>query len=369
MVQLFRRICIIGVGLIGGSLGMTVIRRRLAGEVVGVDLHEDTLRLAEATGAITNGTSTLAAGVTGADLVVLAAPVGEYSRIFTALGPLLAPGTIVTDVGSTKAGVVKAAEELLPDTVSFVGGHPMAGSEQAGILGADAFLLENAVYLLTPSERTNPEALAKLKEFCTALGARVMTFEPTEHDLMVAAVSHLPHLLAAALVNTVARVKADHPDTLALAAGGFRDTTRVAMGSPVMWRDIFLANREPVLELISRFKQTLTEVEELVAKADGESICQRLKQAGELRRQVPAQLKGYWPELYEIVITVPDRPGMIAHVAAILAEQNLNIADIEILRVREGEGGTIRLGFTAPGSDEAAVALLNSRGISAKKRH
>ncbi len=369
MAQLFKRICIIGIGLIGGSLGMAVIRRGLAGEVVGVDVGLENLDLARETGAIHRGTTDLAVGVHGADLVVMATPVGAYRNILKLITPYLTPGTIVSDVGSTKERVVRDAEELLPPQISFVGGHPMAGSEQAGVKGADAYLFENAVYLLTPTAQTNELALHKVSTLCAALGARVMTFAPEEHDRMVAAVSHLPHLIAATLVNTVGKVRQEHPSTLLLAAGGFRDTTRVAMGNPTMWRDIFLSNREHVLDLIGKFKETLSMLEEDIQGTAGDSIYRELETAREVRKQVPTKLKGYWPELYEIVITVPDQPGMIAQVAAILAEEGINISDIEILRVREGEGGTIRLGFTAPGSDEAAVRILRSKGIVAKQRY
>lgn len=368
MSKVFERICIIGIGLIGGSLGMAVIRRGLADEVVGVDVSIENLELARETGAIHRGTIDPAAGVQGANLVVLATPVGAYRNIFKLIAPHLAPGTIVTDVGSTKERVVREAEELLSPQTAFVGGHPMAGSEQAGVKGADPYLFENAVYLLTPTAQTNELALHKVSTLCAALGARVMNFAPVEHDRMVAAVSHLPHLIAATLVNTVGRVRQEYPHTLLLAAGGFRDTTRVAMGNPAMWRDIFLSNREHVLDMIGKFRETLSAIEEDIRGNAGESIYRGLEAAGELRKQVPAKLKGYWPELYEIVITVPDQPGMIAQVAAILAEEDINISDIEILRVREGEGGTIRLGFTAPGSDEAAVRILRSKGIMAKRR-
>ncbi len=369
MAGLFKRVCIIGIGLIGGSLGMAIIGRALAEKVIGVDLSQENLNLAQATGAINTGTSDLLAGVAGADLVVLATPVGTYPELLKKIAPHLAPGTIVTDVGSTKEIVVREAELVLPPTIAFVGGHPMAGSEQVGVLGSDAYLFENAVYLLTPTANTMDQALQKIAKLCTGIGSRVFTFTPEEHDVMVAAVSHLPHLIATTLTNTVGKVQEQYPNTLLLAAGGFRDTTRVAMGSPSMWRDIFLANRKHILALISQYQATLAMLEEQISQGDGDAIYQELESARNLRKQIPTKLKGYWPQLFEIVITVPDQPGMIAKVAAILAEENINIADIEILRVREGEGGTIRLGFTTPGSDEAAVKLLLSRGIIAKQRN
>ncbi|MFZ3172211.1 MAG: prephenate dehydrogenase [Carboxydocellales bacterium] len=369
MSQIFKRICIIGVGLIGGSLGMAVIQRGLAGEVVGVVRNQENLELALATAAIHRGTPDPIAGVEGADLVVLATPVGAYAPILKLIKPYLSPDAVITDVGSTKEKVVREAEEILGDQSAFIGGHPMAGSEQAGVKGADPYLFENAVYLLTPTVLTSQSALHKIANLCSALGAKVMTFTPEEHDQMVAAVSHLPHLIAATLVNTVSKLQQEFPQTLQLAAGGFKDTTRVAMGNPTMWRDILLSNQAHVLGLITKFQQTLTLLEEDIREAASADLVGKLESAQELRQKLPKKLKGYWPELYEIVVTVPDKPGMIAQIAAILAEEQINIADIEILRVREGEGGTIRLGFTLPGNDEAAIRILRSKGIIAKPRH
>ncbi|HEX3032623.1 MAG TPA: prephenate dehydrogenase/arogenate dehydrogenase family protein, partial [Bacillota bacterium] len=299
----FKRVCIIGIGLIGGSLGMAITERRLAAEVRGVDLDEDNLNLAVNVGAIQFGTRSLAEGVKGADLVILATPVGTYPSIFKQLAQLLEPGTVVTDTGSTKERVISEAAEHLPTGIHFVGGHPMAGSEVAGVKGADPFLFENAVYLLTPTEDSDRETISRLNRLFSGLGARVMCFSPAEHDIMVAAVSHLPHLVAVTLVNTVGLLEQNHPNTLLLAAGGFRDTTRVALGSPVMWRDICKSNKAVLLDLLNRFKTQLSLLEEEIRQEDGEAITTELESARALRSQVPGKLKGYWPELYEIIVT------------------------------------------------------------------
>lgn len=365
---LFEKVTIIGTGLIGGSIGMALLGRSLAREVVGVDLKGEDLELAVETKAVHRWTTDLAQGVEGAQLVILAVPVGQTIEILTSILPYLAPGTIITDVGSTKAAVVSAAEGLIPENISFVGGHPMAGSEQAGIRGADRYLLENAVYLLTPTSNTKPEALDKVKAMVEKIGSKVVLMDPREHDLEVAAVSHLPHVVAVALVNAVGKIQESHPQTLFLAAGGFRDVTRIASSHPVMWRDICLTNQAMLLAVIKDFRGVLAEIEQEILNLNGEALQLQLEKAKNLRCTIPAKMKGYLPVFHEIVVTIPDRPGMIAEVAAILGRNGINIVDIEILRVREGEGGTLRVGLDSEANLATALEALNCQGIVAKSR-
>lgn len=365
---IFNRVAIVGTGLIGGSIGMAIIGRNLAREVVGIDLRVEDLTLARETRAIHHGTVDLAEGVKNAELVILAIPVGSTLEMIKCILPNLMTGAILTDVGSTKAAVVEGAEDLIDGEFCFVGGHPMAGSEQAGIKGADRYLLENAAYILTPTDKTDPTALAKVRELVEAIGSRVMYLDPREHDLLVAAVSHLPHVVAAALVNAVGRIQDHHPQTLLLAAGGFRDTTRIAASHPVMWRDICLTNREAILETIGHFKKALDEMEEEIRVSDGTHLREQFDKAQALRNSIPARQKGYLPVLHEIVVTIPDRPGMIAEVAHFLGRNGINIVDIEILRVREGEGGTLRVGLDSEENLEAALLALNEQGIVARQR-
>ncbi|MDA8233611.1 MAG: prephenate dehydrogenase [Clostridia bacterium] len=362
------KIAIIGLGLIGGSMGMAMVGKGLVREVWGVDVDPITLETALQTMAVHKATTQLAEGVRGAEMVVLAVPVGLTEEVLKGIAPYLSEGCIVTDVGSTKTGVVELAEGILPSGVHFVGGHPMAGSEVAGIKGADRYLFENAVYLLTPTDKTDRAAADRVQALMEAVGAKVFRYSPKEHDVMVAAVSHLPQLLAVALVKTVAGVQEKHRDTLLLAAGGFRDTTRIASSHPVMWRDIFLSNKDSVLEMVGKFRLVLDEFEEAITASNGADLMGQLEAARQIRQGLPDKAKGYLPSLHEIIVTVPDRPGMIAEIATHLGAEGININDIEILRIREGDGGTIRLGLTEPGSDDRAVEILRSKGIVAKKK-
>lgn len=367
MIPEFRRVAIVGVGLIGGSLGMALCTWGLAGEVVGMGSRVENLRLAVDLGAIHRFTDSLAEGVAGSDMVIIATPVSATIPVIKQILPCLSPGAVVTDVGSAKAGIVSEAEKVTPSGISFVGGHPMAGSEQAGVKGADPYLFENAFYIITPTSNTPPHALEAVEKLATGIGARIVKMDPVEHDLAVAAVSHLPHLLAATLVNTVAHIPGSEK-ILPLAAGGFRDTTRIAAGSPSMWRDIFVANREQVLKMLRRYRAELDIFENSINNENKEAIHDSLEKARVVRSNLPAKTKGYLPCLYEVVVNVPDQPGIIAGFTTHLAEAGINISDIEILRVREGEGGTIRVGFATEEEQEKAVRVLREKGYTVRKR-
>jgi len=362
------RVAIIGLGVIGGSLGMALRQGNCVAEVTGVDPNSDARHVALDTRAIHRGTADPEEGVREADLVVIATPIGQISTVVSQIKDYLRPGAVVTDVGSSKEEVVRALELMLPPGVHYIGGHPMAGSEQAGILGADRYLLENAFYVLTPTERTTPEALRLVRDMVAAVRAKLIELSPREHDRLVAAVSHLPHLLAVALVNTVADISRTSQEVFALAAGGFRDTTRVATGDPVMWRDICLANGEMILGALDDFRQVLDTMEGLICSGSGDGLLSEFARARETRSSIPARVKGFLPGIFDLVVTVPDRPGMIAEIANILGQRGINIVDIEILRVREGDGGTIRLGFHGEEAVNEALSALRECGIIVKRR-
>lgn len=364
---MFSNVAIIGVGLIGGSLGMVLRARKLATTVTGVGRHAEKLERARALGAIDRYTTDFAAGVAAADLVVLAVPVGQIIPVLSAIAPHVPPGAVITDVGSVKTEIVTQAERLTPPGVHFVGGHPMTGSERAGVENADPYLFESAYYILTRTPATDAGAFEVMEHFVKAIGARLIVLTPEEHDFMVAGVSHLPHLVAAALVNTLGALPAPEK-VLPLAAGGFRDTTRIAGGDAALWRDIFISNRDMVIQFLRLFQAQLAEAEQALATLDDRALHAWLARAAGLRRALPVKMKGYLRDLYEIVITIPDRPGSIAAAAGLLAGAAINISDIEILRVREGEGGTVRLGFATQDDQMKAVALLRAHGIPAHPR-
>lgn len=279
---------IIGPGLVGGSLALALKARRAVGKVIAVARTEETLLAARELGVADETTHDLGAAVAEADLVVLATPVLTIIAQLTAIAPHLRPGCLVTDTGSTKAAICCAAEAQLPAAVDFVGGHPMAGSEQTGVRAARADLFEGATWVLTPTEGVRPQALDRARRLVAATGARALVLSPEEHDEFAAAVSHVPHLLAAALAAQVGRLADDHAEAALMAAGGFRDLTRVADADPGLWRDIFATNQGATVRQMEPIIETLQGLVEMLGKGDMEALREFLHQARELRRRLDA---------------------------------------------------------------------------------
>ena len=280
---MFNRIAIIGLGLIGGSVGLALHNAKAAQQVIGYDLGKGVSNQAQKVGAIDQSCATLADAVRGAELVVLATPVGAMHSLLQALSPLLTPGTVVTDVASTKVQVISWAEEYLPASVAFVGGHPMTGKELSGVEAADAALFQGRIYCLTPTTHTKPAAIHKVSTFVEALGARVRFLEPAEHDGQVAGVSHLPFVASIALMNTVAE-GAGWVDAAFLASGGFRDMTRLAAGNPEMYRDICLSNSTALTRWLDDYISTLSTLRDRIADHD-KSLNENFTKARQLRLQ------------------------------------------------------------------------------------
>lgn len=280
---MFQRVAIIGLGLIGGSLGLALHKAKVAQQVVGHDLGKGVSGRARKIGAIDGAYNMLADAVRGADLVIFATPVGAMRALLQESGPHLAPGAVVTDVASTKAQVISWAEEFLPPTVSFVGGHPMAGKEVSGVEAADADLFKDHIYCLTPTPRTRPAAIEKVSAMVKQIGARVRFLEPVEHDGQVAGVSHLPFLASIALVNTVAAGGA-WADASLLAASGFRDVSRLAAGNPEMYRDICLTNSVAIARWLDEYIASLQALRTCIADHD-KSMDETFAEAQQVRQQ------------------------------------------------------------------------------------
>lgn len=279
---MIRRLAVIGVGLLGGSVAKAARAQGIAREVIGIGRDVGRLQAAMDDGAIDRATSDLADGVREADFVLLAAPVRTIEDLLSRAWDAIAADAIVTDVGSSKAAIVRTAASLARRRpLAFVGSHPMAGSEKSGYGVARADLFQGALVVVTPTETSQPEAVKRVTTFWEHLGARVTALDPEAHDVAVAAISHLPHLVACALVDAVSR---EMPGALPIAARGFRDTTRIAAGDPAMWQEIFLANRAPLAEALGAFRRALTELEQLVQEGDAralEAVLARIKAARE----------------------------------------------------------------------------------------
>ncbi len=368
---MIERISILGTGLIGGSLGLAWKERRPNCTIVGHDRPE-VLEMAEARGAIDEKAADPVTAVEDADLVILATPLASVLKLLDAIGDHVPEGAIISDVGSVKSPVLDQAADVLPDHVHFLGGHPMAGAEQAGIEHADPLLFENAVYVLCLPDEQDEDVLegplAPLIDLVEATGSRPLLLTPDRHDRLVAAVSHLPQLLAVALVNTVAQADdADDAANLALelAGGGFRDMTRIASSPFDMWRDILVGNEGRIHDALSDFRRTLRALRNRLIEGDLDGLEEAFSDAQASRDAVPGDSKGFLHALADVYVRAPDKPGIIHELTGHLVEADLNIKDIELQKIREGTGGTFRLAFATAADADAAVDALDAADYEA----
>jgi len=357
----FSHITIIGVGLIGGSLGLA-IRKQFPGiTVTGVD-KPAVLRQALRRRAIHAGVSSLSGAVSGADLVILATPVGTIRTLLPRVARVIRRETLVTDVGSVKKPIVGLAKRLFPHG-NFIGGHPMAGVELSGIEAAHPLLFENAIYVLTPYAKTKRALLNKLVRLLRGIGARLLRMDASEHDAVAAAVSHLPQLVAVAVMNLAGRGHPVAKRYLRLAAGGFRDLTRVASSSFDLWAQILPENRGEIVRALRLLERQLAAYRRELTRRNTKALAREFRSSRRLRREIPKDMKGFLHRLATLEVFVPDKPGMLARLTTALAKRGINIKDLELMKVREGTGGTFRLSFESGEERQKARKLLSQRGF------
>lgn len=288
---MFERLCIVGVGLIGGSLARAVRAAGVGGEIVGHGRDAAHLRRAVELGVIDRFETDPVAAVRGADLVVLATPLGAMRNLFATLAGHLDDGCVITDVGSSKGSVVADARAGLGVELGrFVPGHPIAGTEKSGVEASFAELYRDRRVILTPLPENPPETVARVRALWEAAGSEVAEMGVEHHDLVLAATSHLPHMLAYTLVDTLARMQ-DKDEIFGYAAGGFRDFTRIASSDPVMWRDVCVANRDAILGMIERFQADLTLLADAIRDGDQELISEVFERAKRARDRHAARLE------------------------------------------------------------------------------
>ncbi len=284
---MFNRVALIGIGLIGSSISHALRRGELAREIVGHARSQATRATALKLGLVTRAFATAKEAVAGADLVILCSPVGVYGAIAHEIGPHLAKGAIVTDVGSVKAAVVRDVAPHLAQDIHFVPGHPIAGTEYSGPESGFATLFDNRWCVLTPPPGTDEAATAKLKALWEAMGSNVEIMTPEHHDRVLAITSHVPHLIAFNIVNTAAHLgRVTDSEVIKFSAGGFRDFTRIAASDPTMWRDVFLNNSEAVIEMLGRFTEDLLHLQRAIRYGDGETLFRQFEEAREIRKGV-----------------------------------------------------------------------------------
>lgn len=356
------RVGIVGTGLIGASLGMALGRLDEVGEVVGYDRNPQELAEAVQRGALSRAAASAAEAAAGRDLVVLAVPVSAVPAAAAEVGPVLEPGSILTDVASVKARVVEVLQAVAPVGVHVVGGHPMAGSAEGGAAHASPDLFVGATYLLTPTSTTDPGAYRRLHALLARLGSRVLAVDPARHDLLVAVVSHLPQLAATTLMNLAAeRARDEHAELLLLAAGGFRDATRVAASNPDLWLDICAENRDAIVSVLDDYGERIVTLRSVLAGADDDGLRRTLGEARAARRSLPGK-ETVTGRLVELQLSIPDRPGVFAEVTTTVGLAGVNIEDIGVEHAPEGGRGLLRLAILGPDNAAKAHAALDAIG-------
>ncbi|MFC0189329.1 prephenate dehydrogenase [Fictibacillus aquaticus] len=353
-----KRVLLIGTGLIGCSLALAIKKEHEA-VIIGHDISEKNLADAKRLNIIDQASSNIKEEVISADLIILAAPVDQseaWLEVIAGCGE--AVKALVTDVGSTKGRIMESAKILQENGVTFIGGHPMAGSHKTGPESAKAHLFENAFYMLTCYPETPSEKTEQLKNWLKGTKAKFIEIDIDGHDWVTGVVSHFPHLIAASLVRQAENQSVRHPLVSELAAGGFRDITRIASSSPAMWRDITKHNRETLLQLLKSWRKEMDVVEQLVENGEGEELLQYFSGAKRFRDSLPVRSKGAITSYYDLYIDVIDQPGVISNVTALLADHHISITNIQIIEMREDVYGVLRISFqSSEDRDKASDAL------------
>jgi cyclohexadieny/prephenate dehydrogenase len=287
MTAMFDRIALIGIGLIGSSLARVIRREKLAGEIVVASRSPQTLARAEELGLGDRYVADAAEAVRGADLVIVSVPVGASGAVAAEIAPALKPGAILTDVGSTKASVIAQMQPHVPEGVHFIPGHPLAGTEKSGPDAGFAELFENRWCILTPPEGTDADAVERLAAFWRACGSNIDTMDPAHHDMVLAMVSHLPHIIAYNIVGTADDLQTvTKSEVIKYSASGFRDFTRLAASDPTMWRDVCLHNKDAILEMLARFSEDLASLQRAIRWGDGEKLFDLFTRTRAVRRSI-----------------------------------------------------------------------------------
>jgi prephenate dehydrogenase len=352
-----KNILVVGIGLIGGSVALA-IKNTFPCHIIGYDINVERSGLALSLKVIDEYVTNIEEGAVKADVILLAAPVTETIDLLHQLGKTdMKKGALITDVGSTKKDIVETAEQVLPDYVHFVGGHPMAGSHKSGVEAAKADLFENAFYVITPTEKTSVQAVDTLKELLAATRAKFVEMSPSEHDHVAGVISHFPHIIASSLVQHAEYFHRKAPMIQDLAAGGFKDITRIASSNPKMWSDILLHNREPLLQQFDVWMEQMNQIRESIQNSSREEIHHFFHQAKAFRDEFSARKRGGLA-YYDLFIDIPDSPGILAEITSLLAENEINIVNIEIIESREDLYGVLRVSFRNDLDRERAQRLV-----------
>lgn len=358
---------IIGLGLIGGSLAKALHNRLDACDITAIDSNSESIRQALRDGVIARGFDTMNEFVWSSDVVFICTPVKYIHQHLETLAANVKPDCIVTDVGSTKAETIHYVNSM-KKSLDFIGGHPMAGMEKAGYLASIPHLFENAYYILTPSKHTKKSSLAYMKDLVKHIGGIPITLDAHLHDKITAGISHVPHIIASALVNLVREMDPDTGGKMQLlAAGGFKDITRIASSNPEVWESIILSNKKEAENILDLYIQILRDIKKHIRDCDSRNIYDFFEAARDYRDSFAADKRSLIPPLFEIIIDVVDKPGIIGEIATILGENGINIKNINVSNSREFEQGCLRITLPDSESTKKALRLLLASGYRAFK--
>ena len=347
----------IGLGLIGGSIARAIRRYYPDYELIAFDKSRETLALAVQEGIIDTACASIDDNFRGCRYIFLCAPVSCNTAYLSRLKELIGSDCILTDAGSVKTSIHEEIISLGMEEY-FIGGHPMAGSEKSGFANSKAHLIENAYYILTPSAKVSEEKVETYRQFAASLKAIPIVLDYKEHDLITGTISHLPHIIASALVNYVHDTDTKDELMKALAAGGFKDITRIASSSPVMWQQICLKNSRNISHILAGYIQTLERAKEAVERRDEEALYSMFESSRDYRDSMPNSSAGPIKKQFAVYCDIIDEAGGIATIATILASNNINIKNIGIIHNREFEEGVLRIEFYEEASSTKAVELL-----------
>src|SRR5699024_2788608 len=357
-----RKVLVAGLGLIGGSLAKAMKKDR-NNYVIGFDASEACLSYDLHNGNIDEATSDFLEVVVDVDIVIIATPISVTIELLKQLDKVeLTKDLIVSDVSSVKGSILEEANKLTNEHLIFIGGHPMAGSHKAGIEASKAHLFENAIYILTPAKECSGAEIDFLKETLSETKSNFITLNPEEHDEMTSVISHFPHLIASSLVHQARKWEQIHEYLPELAAGGFRDITRIASSNPTMWQDIFQHNGEQMSRLLQDWINEMVTLKEFLDKNSKDQMISYLQEAKNYRDGLGAgRTRGALPSYYDIYVDVKDQAGAIAAVVQLLADAEISIRNIRILEIRDNINGALRLSVTHQDDQQKAFDLLKSK--------
>ncbi len=357
------KIGIYSLGLIGGSLAMSIRKKLPNTRITAINRSAEPIRMALDTGVIDNGGQALNEDFKDLDFIFLCGPVSTNIDFMKKLRPYIGPDTILTDVGSVKGEIHAAVKEILPGC-RFIGGHPMAGSERSGYINASPTLLENAFFILTPQEGIPQELVEKYSAFVRAIGSIPLVLSPEGHDYVAAAVSHVPHFAAYALVQLLKESDLEDEPMKRIAAGGFKDITRIASSDPTMWQQISLANREQILKVLNGYIERLYGFKGLVERSDGEGLKKLFQEMKDYRDSIGIPASGAKNAIHDFYVDIEDEAGAISRVAALLSDAGLSIKNIGIIHNRSYEKGALRIEFYGDKEKSAAAEALEKEGYT-----